>query len=71
MVTPHVGVWIETQMQDVLGDEDAVTPHVGVWIETNVKDQMGRPYSVTPHVGVWIETPRSARTIQQPMSHLM
>ena len=37
MVTPHVGVWIETTI--VVDDlfHFAVTPHVGVWIETTLK----------------------------------
>ena len=34
MVTPHVGVWIETDIEEVSVDGQAVTPHVGVWIET-------------------------------------
>ena len=60
-VTPHVGVWIETNIAKQVGDYYYVTPHVGVWIETNksyLKDDGG---NVTPHVGVWIET------IQEPI----
>ena len=33
-VTPHVGVWIETDMRTKEVPRDSVTPHVGVWIET-------------------------------------
>ena len=34
MVTPYVGVWIETQLYMPGGKPDMVTPYVGVWIET-------------------------------------
>ena len=34
MVTPHVGVWIETPAAYRARLKAAVTPHVGVWIET-------------------------------------
>ena len=34
VVTPFVGVWIETQMPSVPSMLPAVTPFVGVWIET-------------------------------------
>ena len=33
-VTPHVGVWIETQENRTTVIRSVVTPHVGVWIET-------------------------------------
>ena len=33
-VTPHVGVWIETQGNEYDLNLQTVTPHVGVWIET-------------------------------------
>ena len=36
LVTPHVGVWIETQSLATYCSILAVTPHVGVWIETSV-----------------------------------
>ena len=36
LVTPYVGVWIETcKLLDMLG-YGSVTPYVGVWIETNI-----------------------------------
>ena len=56
LVTPHVGVWIETQKMSNVREGLAVTPHVGVWIETVVTTLAGCSSSVTPHVGVWIET---------------
>ena len=34
MVTPHVGVWIETLYTPIPLRKGIVTPHVGVWIET-------------------------------------
>ena len=34
MVTPHVGVWIETGHLKYEQAVTEVTPHVGVWIET-------------------------------------
>ena len=33
-VTPHVGVWIETEILQREKHWTSVTPHVGVWIET-------------------------------------
>ena len=37
MVTPHVGVWIETSKKSQINVIITVTPHVGVWIETRRK----------------------------------
>ena len=34
IVTPHVGVWIETELHINNNYVEYVTPHVGVWIET-------------------------------------
>ena len=34
LVTPHVGVWIETLRTFPVIRLSPVTPHVGVWIET-------------------------------------
>ena len=34
LVTPHVGVWIETIQEWLSFLRQSVTPHVGVWIET-------------------------------------
>ena len=38
MVTPHVGVWIETGKHTTEVPKEIVTPHVGVWIETLVTE---------------------------------
>ena len=51
-----MGVWIETENRDEVGQDLNVTPCVGVWIET---ENQQKPYTtlwVTPCVGVWIET---------------
>ena len=56
LVTPHVGVWIETLNTDKQQLENMVTPHVGVWIETMPLKLKSLVIIVTPHVGVWIET---------------
>ena len=56
MVTPCVGVWIETigaLNKSVCQD---VTPCVGVWIETETPNADFTDDGVTPCVGVWIET---------------
>ena len=37
LVTPHVGVWIETVFREHYDRDVQVTPHVGVWIETYKK----------------------------------
>ena len=56
IVTPYVGVWIETvKLLDEL-DNYKVTPYVGVWIETFICGYEVGSISVTPYVGVWIET---------------
>ena len=39
VVTPCVGVWIETPYKDNLMGEKCVTPCVGVWIETPHQQQ--------------------------------
>ena len=36
-VTPHAGVWIETNAVGLLHLTKYVTPHAGVWIETTFK----------------------------------
>ena len=35
VVTPYVGVWIETLLHGAMYNDPAVTPYVGVWIETD------------------------------------
>ena len=56
VVTPHVGVWIETLLYRFFLWQNQVTPHVGVWIETVLVTFASSDFYVTPHVGVWIET---------------
>ena len=34
IVTPYVGVWIETEKAIAVFGDTKVTPYVGVWIET-------------------------------------
>ena len=41
MVTPFVGVWIETFFYRYLYMRHGVTPFVGVWIETDDKLYIG------------------------------
>ena len=56
IVTPFVGVWIETRSSYTTYSEEGVTPFVGVWIETLSRNSLGPQPQVTPFVGVWIET---------------
>ena len=56
VVTPYVGVWIETLLMAEYGRRHFVTPYVGVWIETDLWRLGSRTRYVTPYVGVWIET---------------
>ena len=39
IVTPCVGVWIETIKHNDFEKKSQVTPCVGVWIETTVEDE--------------------------------
>ena len=59
MVTPCVGVWIETKGKNIMLTREIVTPCVGVWIETCIYNNQYCKRKVTPCVGVWIETIRS------------
>ena len=56
VVTPFVGVWIETSQTGNHVSKMGVTPFVGVWIETYVILKTFILRLVTPFVGVWIET---------------
>ena len=60
-VTPHVGVWIETQLQI---DTDVELESLPMW-ECGLKQENEgagrRSRTVTPHVGVWIETGKMER----------
>ena len=69
VVTPCVGVWIETHNAMIKRTPFVVTPCVGVWIETlnfafNVVEDV-----VTPCVGVWIETYKNISSVSPNMSH--
>ena len=55
-VTPHTGVWIETEYLGSSVHDVTVTPHTGVWIETIKRIPSKTILDVTPHTGVWIET---------------
>ena len=69
IVTPCVGVWIETLSKQPRQLLYPVTPCVGVWIETNVQAAPVGPLIVTPCVGVWIETSNSVQTGWPISSH--
>ena len=56
LVTPCVGVWIETLPLNEQKTHIQVTPCVGVWIETTNSPFSSLYHVVTPCVGVWIET---------------
>ena len=56
IVTPFVGVWIETVYPGAHLRLAGVTPFVGVWIETDAVMIVNEDVIVTPFVGVWIET---------------
>ena len=62
VVTPFVGVWIETEYYIIISKRRRVTPFVGVWIETLWYLQNNWQAIVTPFVGVWIETRNFATT---------
>ena len=56
IVTPCMGVWIETQGIQRESENTSVTPCMGVWIETYVRSCWRNSDDVTPCMGVWIET---------------
>ena len=69
-VTPHTGVWIET-------DAFRKCPSADFWsrptracglkrITIEAKDAKE---AVTPHTGVWIETPRTAKKTPRTKGH--
>ena len=53
MVTPYVGVWIETGYAKIEIVVNAVTPYVGVWIETSMAQYSAISKMVTPCVGIY------------------
>ena len=61
LVTPCMGVWIETYTTARLKKWRWVTPCMGVWIETRLLRPWSRTWSVTPCMGVWIETSSSSK----------
>ena len=61
LVTPFVGVWIETPSLPTTTKHRLVTPFVGVWIETDNNRDSDPDSHVTPFVGVWIETEGNER----------
>ena len=71
MVTPFVGVWIETLLGGLFGKSNTVTPFVGVWIETRTGCFNAGSCCVTPFVGVWIETCPSRYTQTASESHTL
>ena len=71
LVTPFVGVWIETHRYCVCMPIESVTPFVGVWIETLKDKAMQLEAVVTPFVGVWIETKLLKISIQSSSSHTL
>ena len=56
LVTPCMGVWIETLQYNYYARNPKVTPCMGVWIETLSSMGWWREILVTPCMGVWIET---------------
>ena len=69
LVTPCVGVWIETTKLNSIYMSNEVTPCVGVWIETSSFKSVSSVNSVTPCVGVWIETFLKMKKWHRAMSH--
>ena len=69
IVTPCVGVWIETVLETLEAAEVMVTPCVGVWIETVPERKQYAYIKVTPCVGVWIETYNARIVENTPWSH--
>ena len=71
IVTPFVGVWIETYVSWNQSQEAVVTPFVGVWIETRRKYISIASQRVTPFVGVWIETNSERKFVETIDSHTL
>ena len=59
MVTPFVGVWIETQTQPTRGESSSVTPFVGVWIETDGHRFFDAQHMSHPSWGCGLKQPES------------
>ncbi len=67
-VHPHLGVWIEIQLVDLLEDNSDVHPHLGVWIEIPWTERMYDKVYVHPHLGVWIEIRSGAAEVSSSSS---
>ena len=70
-VTPCMGVWIETRLDQEARRQQIVTPCMGVWIETQKCYSMFWLIQVTPCMGVWIETTISSSTAHRLWSHTL
>ena len=71
IVTPFVGVWIETRKLKIERAMVPVTPFVGVWIETRQSTGQKNARRVTPFVGVWIETFLQIKTLLPIPGHTL
>ena len=71
LVTPFVGVWIETSKVAKTKYPKNVTPFVGVWIETHLRVLIPSSTLVTPFVGVWIETCAKSATNNTVYRHTL
>ena len=71
IVTPFVGVWIETSLNSLNALREIVTPFVGVWIETPTPILVWSVRQVTPFVGVWIETPMTVQKVMRSLRHTL
>ena len=71
LVTPYVGVWIETTITSSFAASTIVTPYVGVWIETTITSSFAASTIVTPYVGVWIETMEASSYTKAIMCHTL
>ena len=71
LVTPFVGVWIETGVGFYWYATNCVTPFVGVWIETVAELNLTNKVQVTPFVGVWIETQIKQKQYEAENGHTL
>ncbi len=71
LVTPFVGVWIETPLETKNRLARYVTPFVGVWIETYILAPNLFICRVTPFVGVWIETGYRCAALNKAVGHTL
>ena len=64
MVTPCMGVWIETETRKAWEPPTLVTPCMGVWIETQQMD-------INAQKGVWIETACQVLKVYESLGHTL